>query len=954
MFWLLLIVILLPVALVAVALWYSGHTIQDVVRQPPKEMDLPEFVTILGYLHHELIKHRLPLVRTVVDRPLEEVQPADVDLLKQVLTGKAERPSVVAELEGYLSGLRRAAGTVRLNFWRDPLVRRTRWACRVIQSVADGLGGRVALTRSEHARLRKADEVLDGWFRPRLQALRNSVLILKLEPELFREPVERVRQELGLEQVEVELPELDPDDPIHVRMLRHDFDLALRNLVRNALQSAQSQGSTPRVAIEVATRLEMTGEESVLVRIYDTHPEVLSRDKLYGGQLGRGLNLVTTTLRRYDGSLGCVASSREPFAKFMEVRLFRELSDVRAAALLDERDPLAQVFPVSVGLATAALLGVASAGLLGMVPDPTGGALEQVLRLKPPDTPVPAPLTPEQLKLLAEAREEASAGLHRAVEEASAEAERLRSLGAAPAIPTPSEILTSRRRCAPKVYEDRLEMDCRLVGLDHRLETPAVVVGFDSGVDVSRLEVEVEEFVPRGTDGLIRTDERCVRTYALKPGERLPKGYPEGFGDDLAEGTSRRKKRPPSRLLVDYKECLKEPRYPLELRVRFGHNDDDAKLPVPKGPKSTTVALRVKLDKREDARASYAKIAHRDKVLKAPERRRFVRHMARYMADSFEADLKAGALRRDNEDDLAQALYYGWVRPGLYRLLEERAQFDRRGGKNPPKTACKHHAEVEEGLRRMQAIDAKAARIDQFRSEYYAIHALLWQYNAVDQALERFDGFQRRLGRASDFAQGARLYGALLLTLGEAPEAKHDGVAGAILTPDDGTKSEAEVRLERAVKLLRQLMASARRPPTRDNELVYERIKLIGIRSIFQDGGMDESLRVNHVICGFYDVQRAWVDAMSRNDREALFGQCANYQPDAQPSLMDPLRDNDDDDDADAGVGERDAAPVVEPPDVETSPQVDVAARYIDGLLRLIRDGAPLCREPVPPSPAEP
>jgi len=178
--------------------WFRGHTIQDLVENPPAEVDLPEIVTILSYLHHELIKHRLPLVRSVADRPLAEVQPEDVEILKQAVTGQAERPSVTAELEGYLAGLRRASGAVPLNFWRDPLVRRARRACRMIQAVGDGLGSRNRLTSSEHRRLRRADKELDAWFRPRLQALRNSVLMLSLTEQSFREPVRRARQELGV------------------------------------------------------------------------------------------------------------------------------------------------------------------------------------------------------------------------------------------------------------------------------------------------------------------------------------------------------------------------------------------------------------------------------------------------------------------------------------------------------------------------------------------------------------------------------------------------------------------------------------------------------------------------------------------------------------------------------------------------------------------------------------
>ncbi|MEL6178641.1 MAG: ATP-binding protein, partial [Myxococcota bacterium] len=491
--------------------WFRGVTITELVRQPPHEVDLPQFVTILGYLHHELIKHRLPLVRMVAERELDEVQPGDVDLLKQVLTGRAERPSVVAELDGYLSGLRRAAGSIHLNFWRDPLVRRTRHACQMIQQVADGLGTRVTLTRSEHAQLRKADRLLDGWFRPRLQALRNSVLILEVTQELLEEPISRVQRELGLDQVEAQFPELEQG--LKVRMLHHDFDLVLRNLTRNALK-ASAQHGTPKIAIEITTRLELTGEESVLVRIHDTDPTILSRDMLYGGSIGRGLNLVTTTLRRYNASLRCVKSRREGFAKYLEVRLFREFANEAEGALLDERDPAGFLVPAAAMMSlVVALVGLGASA--GRMPDPFK-PVAPVVANSDVGASTSTATTPSRSDL-----QSSSSALLRARGEAVSAFEEARQKAVVTVrnsitIPGPRDIQADRRRCEPVLGTNKLELSCRLVNLDYRLEPPLLLLSDITGRhDLTRFDIALEELTVE-----VDTKHRTVAERKVAPKER--------------------------------------------------------------------------------------------------------------------------------------------------------------------------------------------------------------------------------------------------------------------------------------------------------------------------------------------------------------------------------------------------------------------------------------------------
>ncbi|MBH22935.1 MAG: hypothetical protein CMH57_00480 [Myxococcales bacterium] len=889
MIWIATSVVIALGALWVLHAWSRGLTITALVRKPPREVDLPQFVTILGYLHHELIKHRLPLVRTVAERERDAVQPDDVALLKQVLTGEAERPSVVAELDGYLSGLQRASGSIHLNFWRDPLVRRTRQACQMIQGVADGLGERVSLTRGEHAQLRKADRILDGWFRPRLQALRNSVLILKLDRELLAEPINRVQRELGIDHVEAELPELD--EAIQVRVLRHDFDLVLRNLIRNAIKASASHG-TPKIAVEIATRLEMTGEESVLVRIHDTDPTMLNREQLYGGSIGRGLNLVTTTLRRYNASLRCVKSRREGFAKCLEVRLFRELADEAEAALLDERDPAGLMVPAVAGVVF--LVGVAGlvAGTAGILPDPfepTEPVVVADIDAGEPEVNVPEedPKAPAPRRAV----RRASAALHEALGGGRV------AIRDSIKVPGPRDFSVDRRRCEPLLKSERLELNCRLINLDYRLEPPLLLLSDATDKhDFKRLEVSLEESIVeidtrRGDRQLreVAEKERCARLKVLRRGQSLPSEVVQ----TLATITDLKGK--PSRLLLDYRACLEQPRYPLRFLIRLSHPDAAA------GAPATEIDLTIELRRREDAREAYARIANHGEYIFNPDvRRRLVTHIARHTADMLESENTSGSLPESSQSDLAQALYHGWVRPGLNAVVSERLEVE--GGRRKATDGfCRLRQDISQGFKRMRELDEELVSTDLYRSEYFLHLSRLWQYNDVQGALMRLDRFQRRRARKTDFTQGARFYAALLLALGEPP--KSDGVAGA-LNPEN-EDSEAERRLKGMVRLLRGMLRDARQPPMRGGEYDYTRIKLVGIRTLLGDAMLDEGQEVEDILCGFYEVHRAWADAMSTQDATALFGHCARFEPVNTPSLLDgpPDEEEEPDEPADGASG---------------------------------------------------
>jgi hypothetical protein len=901
LFWIALISLTLLVSAPLYALWARGTTIQELVRNPPPEVDLPGFVTILSYLHHELIKHRLPLVSILSERPLEEISEEDLRLLREGVTGNAGRPDLLAELDGYLSGLQRASGRVHLNWWRDPMVRRARRACREIQAVAAQLEGQTTLLPHQQRRLRAAEQTLNGWFRPRLQALRSSVLSLDLCADLLEEPVERVTRELGLPDAQVELPRDLPH--VQVRMLRPDFNLVVRNLIRNALQRSTQATGQARLALELDKRLELTGEEAVLLRIYDTDPTILSRQELYGGQIGRGLNLVTTTLQRYGGSLRSARSRREGFAKFMEARLLQADFDEAAAELLRRPDALARALPAALLLLNLAVAALAAAGLSGAVPDPIAwiaspGAddLDAARR----DGAAAAASLPDRARALSR--------------DLAAAIARQDPPAPTPLVPGPELFQVPQRRCnEPQrlVDERRVEIQCHLVENvgqkpGGRLEPPLLIFSIEPpegdmappearNIDLRGLSLTTREQITE--DGQTRTLEphdACVRVIALSPREPVPDDL-----NDLLKNSDPRVSAW-SRLLVDYRPCLQIPRYPIQVTIQLSAPQPDA--PV------TTLKLNVQLRRPEDAEDAYLRISNEKRLL--PERAHrmaLVRAIARHVARQLEYARGAGTLAQESHGALAKAIYYGWVRPSVYEGLWARIDAQRNGS-GPTPQLCALFDDIQQGVQRLQDpdLDPQRVRAERYRSVYYALHGRLWLLGDVQGAMQELDAFQAEQSKRTDFVQGARLYLAALLALTEPPGNEGD--------------PQAEARLARMEDLLRQLQRDAQRPPRRGAaEERYDKIRLMGIQALLGDEE-DESFTVDAALCGFQAAYPRWSKALDPDARDRLFSHCPSEDGDPPP----------------------DDAP---PPDPTLAPGAERVQAYFEAFQKVIANTTWRCKE---------
>lgn len=335
---------------------FRGRTVEGLIRRPPEGSDIRLIVNSLGYIEHELIKHRIPVLRSLFAKRRWGAE--DWPLLERTV-GHGET-SLLAELDGYYNGIQRGAGRTLVNFRKDPAFRRARAAIQRIQRAGEEwVQERPAPGPDPRGResLDAAAEWLASDFRRYLLELRRSVFRCPVrQPTLERNARRALSETAGQIQLSLALP------PAHcvAHILPSDLDLVVRNLVRNAAAAPRPKGVGAKVHVEVEEALEETGEESVLIRIHDNSPARLTREQIYGRQANRGLGLVTSALNRHQAAVVCRPSARQGFEKTLEVRLNRSLHEPDPGAL-------AAGGQGRVGMLAAALLVVGHCLLLAFV-----------------------------------------------------------------------------------------------------------------------------------------------------------------------------------------------------------------------------------------------------------------------------------------------------------------------------------------------------------------------------------------------------------------------------------------------------------------------------------------------------------------------------------------------------------------------------------------------------------
>ena len=328
--------------------YFRGRVVESIIRRPPLGADVKQIVRDLASIEHELIKHRIPVLRSLYAK--NRWGNDDWTLLRNTL-GKTES-TLIEELSSYLRGIQRGAGRILVNFRRDRAFSTAIRHVKSIQRVGEEwLRDRdaVAPSQRERSRLDAAAAWLAGDFRDYLVELRRSVFRCELTKERLYLHAKHGLDESGREG-SITLSEV-PRGSV-ARILPHDLDLVVRNLVRNATQASAEDEAT--ILIRVEEVLEDTGEEAILVQVHDRNPQRLTPEQIYGREADRGLGLVTAVLNRHQAALLCRTSNVEGFEKCMEVRLERTIHEPNQGALkVSSPRLLSYALPAAVGLVYA-------------------------------------------------------------------------------------------------------------------------------------------------------------------------------------------------------------------------------------------------------------------------------------------------------------------------------------------------------------------------------------------------------------------------------------------------------------------------------------------------------------------------------------------------------------------------------------------------------------------------
>ncbi len=285
----------------------------------------PAITYLVGSLRHELLKHRIGAVGDAVDAlDRGRASMAELDFLQGRLF---DGEPLESAWESHLLAFERALGP-ELDLRRaDRLFRRAGGAVRSIAR----LEGRVRKhDRKAAAKLARAHRTLRE-LDARLSKMVRRLVRTPVDGALFRAIVDEVRGEYAagrvrLDEVAIRAPEPAP----MVEVFRVDLVLVLKNVVRNAILAVGKAEPPRRVGLDVATEVELTGEEIVRIHVRDTSDEALSTDDIYARRMDRGLGLVTAALTRYDGTIA-VEDGGEGWAKAVVVRFFRAYDDDEGA-----------------------------------------------------------------------------------------------------------------------------------------------------------------------------------------------------------------------------------------------------------------------------------------------------------------------------------------------------------------------------------------------------------------------------------------------------------------------------------------------------------------------------------------------------------------------------------------------------------------------------------------------
>jgi hypothetical protein len=313
---------------------YRGASLRQLLERAPKSF--PEVARILSLIRHEILKHNTAFLADVghaleVDAPDAE-QRAEVLGNRLFGDGPQHRRGgpggIHGRFLGYLDELEKVgrAYQVTLNLHRkDPIFRPMIQAFDQLAKWSPALRTPIGLRGSRRLdlakTLRRSGHVLGRQAFEHLSGLIRELCVTNVDAGLVESVYRQVSGEKQF--AAAELAPLNVEG--HggpVRIFPTDLDDILANVIRNSMRSSVQYAHPPvGLGVEMTSEVdEITGLQSLAIRIKDRSPEQLSNEMLRGRYVERGMGITVDLLSRYDGSIGV---EPEPgWAKAVVLRFF--------------------------------------------------------------------------------------------------------------------------------------------------------------------------------------------------------------------------------------------------------------------------------------------------------------------------------------------------------------------------------------------------------------------------------------------------------------------------------------------------------------------------------------------------------------------------------------------------------------------------------------------------------
>lgn len=321
---------------------FRGASLGQLLERDPSSF--PEVARILSLIRHEILKHNTAFMSDVGEALALGAPDADArsTLLARRLFGDSkasteierlaaesgERQGIYGRFLDYCAELERVgrAHGVRLNLYRkDPIFSSMLRAFEDVAERANWLANPTNLRsgrRLELARtLGRSGHVLGRKAFERLSGLIQRLCIVDVTPELIESVFARVSREDQFERLAV-APLVVEGPTLSIRIFLRDLEDILTNVIRNSLKSSAQYADAPvTLGIDLVEELdEITGLESLAVRVKDRSKERLTNEMLRGRYVERGMGITADLLSRYDGS---IAVEHEPgWEKAVVLRFF--------------------------------------------------------------------------------------------------------------------------------------------------------------------------------------------------------------------------------------------------------------------------------------------------------------------------------------------------------------------------------------------------------------------------------------------------------------------------------------------------------------------------------------------------------------------------------------------------------------------------------------------------------